>query len=107
MNIYVKMIIQILGCDVARAGLVYDELCCMGELEQFKREEAGQVHSRSQRDSSTHCEGLIMSKSEIYRIRAQVHNAMTIADVSKIPYTLLIRMEWKKYGYIPVSARFV
>jgi len=30
MNIYVKMIIQILGCDAARAGLVYDELCCMG-----------------------------------------------------------------------------
>jgi hypothetical protein len=30
MNIYVKMIIQILGCDVARAGLVYDELCGMG-----------------------------------------------------------------------------
>jgi hypothetical protein len=48
-----------------------------------------------------------MSKSEIYTIRAQVHNAMTIADVSKTPYTLLIRMEWKKYGYIPVSARFV
>jgi len=48
-----------------------------------------------------------MSKSEIYRIRGQVHNAMTIADISKTPYTLLIRMEWKNYGYIPVSAYFL
>ena len=30
MNIYMKMIVQVLGCDAARAGLVFDELCCMG-----------------------------------------------------------------------------
>lgn len=47
-----------------------------------------------------------MTKSEIYAIRAQVHDAMTIAIQSKITYSPLIRMEWKKYGYIPVSARF-
>jgi hypothetical protein len=49
----------------------------------------------------------IMSKSEIYRIRDQVHGAMTNANNSKTPYSLLIRMEWKKYGHIPVSARFI
>ena len=47
-----------------------------------------------------------MTKSEIYRIRAQVHSAMTSADNSKTPYSPLIRMEWKKYGYMPVSARY-
>jgi hypothetical protein len=30
MNMYVKMIMEILGCDAARAGLVYDELCFSG-----------------------------------------------------------------------------
>ena len=48
-----------------------------------------------------------MRKSQIYEIRGQVHNAMTDADNSKTQYSLLIRMEWKKYGYIPVSARFI
>lgn len=47
-----------------------------------------------------------MTKSQIYAIRAQVHDAMTIAFQSKTTYSPLIRMEWKKYGYIPVSARF-
>jgi hypothetical protein len=46
-----------------------------------------------------------MTKKEIYKVRAQVHDAMAAADKSKTPYSLLIRMEWKKYGYIPVSAR--
>jgi hypothetical protein len=46
-----------------------------------------------------------MSKSEIYKVRNQVLGAMTNADNSKTPYSPLIRMEWKKYGYIPVSAR--
>ena len=46
-----------------------------------------------------------MTKSEIYRIRNQVLNAMEKADNSKTTYSLLIRMEWKKYGYIPVSPR--
>ena len=46
-----------------------------------------------------------MSKREIYKIRNQVHNAMTFADFSKVTYSPLIRMEWKNYGYIPVSAR--
>ena len=46
-----------------------------------------------------------MSKSEIYRIRSQSHGALANADKSKTPYSPLIRMEWKKYGYIPVSAR--
>ena len=41
------MIVQVLGCDAARAGLVYDELCCMGvslsnasekKLKQYIRE---------------------------------------------------------------------
>jgi hypothetical protein len=45
-----------------------------------------------------------MTKSEIYKIRAQVHDAMTIAVNTKTTYSLLIRMEWKWYGYIPVSA---
>jgi hypothetical protein len=45
-----------------------------------------------------------MTKSEIYAIRAQVHAAMTNANNSQTPYSRLIRMEWKKYGYIPVSA---
>jgi hypothetical protein len=45
-----------------------------------------------------------MTKKEIYKVRAQVHDAMAAADKSKTPYSLLIRMEWKKYGYIPVSA---
>ena len=45
-----------------------------------------------------------MTKSEIYKIRAQVHDAMTLANNCKATYSLLIRMEWKKYGYIPVSA---
>jgi hypothetical protein len=47
MNIYMKMIVQVLGCDAARAGLVFDELCCMGvslsntsekKLKQYIRE---------------------------------------------------------------------
>jgi len=46
-----------------------------------------------------------MTKREIYKVRAQVHNAMTFANNSKVTYSPLIRMEWKKYGYIPVSAR--
>lgn len=45
-----------------------------------------------------------MSKSQIYAVRAQVHGAMTVAIRSKSTYSPLIRMEWKKYGYIPVSA---
>jgi hypothetical protein len=45
-----------------------------------------------------------MTKSEIYKIRDQVHGAMTCANNSKATYSPLIRMEWKKYGYIPVSA---
>jgi hypothetical protein len=44
-----------------------------------------------------------MTKSEIYRIRNQVFDAMKNAKNSKTPYSLLIRMEWKKYGHIPVS----
>jgi hypothetical protein len=46
-----------------------------------------------------------MTKSEIYQIRGQVHGAMTNADRNKTQYSPLIRMEWKNYGYIPVSAR--
>ena len=46
----------------------------------------------------------IMTKSEIYKIRAQVYSAMHCANNNKVTYTPLIRMEWKKYGYIPVSA---
>lgn len=46
-----------------------------------------------------------MTKKEIYKVRAQVHGAMTNANNSKTSYSPLIRMEWKKYGYIPVSAR--
>ena len=46
-----------------------------------------------------------MSKKEIYEVRSQVHGAMVSADNSKTLYSPLIRMEWKKYGYIPVSAR--
>jgi hypothetical protein len=46
-----------------------------------------------------------MSKKEIYRVRSQVLGAMASADKSKTQYSPLIRMEWKKYGYIPVSAR--
>jgi hypothetical protein len=45
-----------------------------------------------------------MTKSEIYQVRGQVHGAMHEADNNKATYSLLIRMEWKKYGYIPVSA---
>lgn len=45
-----------------------------------------------------------MTKSEIYKVRAQVLGAMTNANNSKATYSPLIRMEWKKYGYIPVSA---
>jgi hypothetical protein len=45
-----------------------------------------------------------MTKSEIYKIRAQVHDAMKSAMNNKTTYCALIRMEWKKYGYIPVSA---
>jgi hypothetical protein len=44
-----------------------------------------------------------MTKSEIYKARAQVHGAMTYANNSKAAYSPLLRMEWKKYGYIPVS----
>jgi hypothetical protein len=46
-----------------------------------------------------------MTKSEIYKVRNQVLGAMAGADNSKAPYSPLIRMEWKRYGYIPVSAR--
>jgi len=46
-----------------------------------------------------------MTKREIYRVRLQVHNALANADKTKTTYSPLIRMEWKKYGYIPVSAR--
>ena len=45
-----------------------------------------------------------MTKQEIYKVRAQVHGAMSAANKSKTPYSPLIRMEWKKYGYIPVAA---
>jgi hypothetical protein len=45
-----------------------------------------------------------MTKSEIYKVRLQVHNAMKTATITKTTYSPLIRMEWKKYGYIPVSA---
>jgi hypothetical protein len=47
-----------------------------------------------------------MTKKQIYEIRDQVHGAMTCANNSKATYSPLIRMEWKKYGYIPVSARY-
>jgi hypothetical protein len=46
-----------------------------------------------------------MSKKEIYKVRSQTHGALADANKNKIPYSPLIRMEWKKYGYIPVSAR--
>ena len=45
-----------------------------------------------------------MSKKQIYAIRNQVLSAMNAANKSKTTYSPLIRMEWKKYGYIPVSA---
>ena len=45
-----------------------------------------------------------MKKSQIYAVRAQVVSAMTAAHNSKTTYSPLIRMDWKKYGYIPVSA---
>jgi len=45
-----------------------------------------------------------MNKSQIYAVRAQVLGAMKNANNSKTPYSPLIRMEWKKYGYIPVPA---
>jgi hypothetical protein len=45
-----------------------------------------------------------MTKKQIYEVRAQVLGAMTCAKNSKATYSPLIRMEWKKYGYIPVSA---
>lgn len=47
----------------------------------------------------------MITKKEIYEIRAQVHCAMTFANNSNATYSPLIRMEWKNYGYIPVSAR--
>ena len=46
-----------------------------------------------------------MTKKEIYKVRNQVHAAMTFANNSKATYSPLIRREWKKYGYIPVTAR--
>jgi len=45
-----------------------------------------------------------MTKSEIYKVRLQVHNAMTRAISSKASYSPLFRIGWKKYGYTPVSA---
>ena len=45
------------------------------------------------------------TKKDIYKIRAQVHSAMTFANDRKATYSPLIRMEWKNLGYIPVSAR--
>ena len=45
-----------------------------------------------------------MTKKEIYKVRAQVHGATTDANNSRAAYSLLLRMEWKKYGYTPVSA---
>ena len=48
-----------------------------------------------------------MTKSEIYKVRTQVHNAMIIANKTMTSYSPLIRMEWKKYGYIPVTALYV
>jgi hypothetical protein len=46
-----------------------------------------------------------MTKKEIYEVRSQTHGALANADKTKTTYSPLIRMEWKKYGYIPVSAR--
>ena len=45
-----------------------------------------------------------MTKKEIYEARSQTHGALADANKTKTPYSPLIRMEWKKYGYIPVSA---
>ena len=45
-----------------------------------------------------------MTKSQIYQVRGQVHGAMHEADNNKATYSLLIRMEWKMYGYVPVTA---
>jgi hypothetical protein len=45
-----------------------------------------------------------MTKKEIYKVRAQVHRATTYANNSRAAYSLLLRVEWKKYGYTPVSA---
>jgi hypothetical protein len=45
-----------------------------------------------------------MTKKEIYKVRNQVLAAMASADNGKTSYSPLIRMEWKKYGYMPVSA---
>jgi hypothetical protein len=45
-----------------------------------------------------------MTKREIYEVRNQVHSAMAFANNSKATYSPLIRREWKKYGYTPVSA---
>lgn len=46
-----------------------------------------------------------MTKREIYKVRLQVCNAMTDANKNKAAYSLLVRMEWKKYGHTPVPAR--
>jgi hypothetical protein len=45
-----------------------------------------------------------MTKRQIYHVRGQVHGAMHEANNSKATYSLLIRMEWKMYGYVPVTA---
>jgi hypothetical protein len=47
-----------------------------------------------------------MSKSEILNIRVQVLNAFEQALNAKAPFSLLIRKEWERYGYVRVPARF-
>lgn len=45
-----------------------------------------------------------MSKAEILNIRVQVLNAFDRARADNTPFSLLIRREWERCGYVRVPA---
>lgn len=45
-----------------------------------------------------------MRKTAILQARAQVHNAFCKAWADKVAFSLLIRKEWERHGYVRVPA---
>ncbi len=48
-----------------------------------------------------------MTKKQILQIRLQALNAFEQAYNDRVPFSLLIRREWDRYGYVRVPAMFM
>jgi hypothetical protein len=49
----------------------------------------------------------LMTKKQILQIRLQALNAFEQAYNDRVPFSLLIRREWDRYGYVRVPAMFM